>query len=114
MEKENIWGEIRWEYLDDIITIDAWLTDDDMEEGKVIAEIEADGQIIYKDERAKTDPYAKEIIKEAHKQMLLDRVVDQIKRDIELSDVSAVEELLKFIDDEFLIGYLPEDQQKHF
>lgn len=111
---ENIWGEIRWDYLDDIITIDAWLTDDDNEEGRVIAEIEADGEIIYKDDRAKTDAYAQEIIKEAQKQMLLDRVVNRIELDLEQGDVSSVEELLDFLPKENLIAYLPEEDQKNF
>jgi len=113
-QKENIWGEIRWDYLDDIISIDAWLTDDDMEEGKVIAEVEADGEVKFKDERAKTDRYAMEIITEAREQMLLDRVVSRIELDLEQGDVSAIDELLAHVPKENLIQYLPEDQQKHF
>ena len=111
---ENIWGEIRWDYLDDIISIDAWLTDDDMEEGKVIAEIEADGEIIYKDERARTDSYAQELIQEAHFQMLLDRVITGIKSDFEMGDVTAVEELIAELPVKNLIAYLPEEIWKNF
>lgn len=48
------------------IDIDAWLTDDDNEEGKVIARIDMNTQNIeYFDDDAKTDPYAQEIIREA-------------------------------------------------
>ena len=111
---ENIWGEIRWDYLDDIISIDAWLTDDDMEEGKVIAEIEADGEVKYRDERAKTDIYAQEIIQEAHYQMLLDRVITGIKSDFEMGDVTAVEELIGELPIKNLIAYLPEEIWKNF
>jgi hypothetical protein len=111
---ENIWGEIRWDYLDDIISIDAWLTADDNEEGKVIAEVEANGEVKYRDDRAKTDDHAQEIITEVKKQMLLDRVVKGIELDLEQGDVSAIEELLTFIPKENLIGYLPEGEGDHF
>lgn len=113
-QEKTLWGEVRWDYLDDIITIDAWLTDDDMEEGRVIAEIEADGEIKYKDERAMSDPLAQEVIREAQMQMLYDRVVDRIKLDFEQKDISAVEELLTSVSRENLVGYLSEEDQKHF
>ena len=113
-QQENIWGEIRWDYLDDIISVDAWLTADDNEEGKVIAEIEADGKVIYRDDRAKTDRYAQELIIEAREQMLLDRVVKGIELDLEMGDVSAIEELLAYIPKENLIGYLPEEEWENF
>jgi hypothetical protein len=112
----SIWGEIRNDFIDDdgIAHIDAYLTDDDMEEGKVIAEIEADGEVIYKDDRAKTDAYAQEIIQEAHFQMLLDRVITGIKSDFEMGDVTAVEELIGELPIKNLIGYLPEEIWKNF
>ena len=114
-QKENIWGEIRWDYVGDFICIDAWLTDDDMEEGKVIAKIDlVTGELTYNDDRAKTDNYAQEIIKEGLNQVLLDRVVKRIELDLEQGDVSAVEELLQFIPRKNLIGFLPEEEWKNF
>ena len=45
--------------------VDAWKTDDDNEEGTVIAKIDlADKTVEYLDEDARTDEYAQEIIKE--------------------------------------------------
>lgn len=45
--------------------VDAWQTDDDNEEGTVIAKIDlADKTVEYLDEDARTDEYAQEIIKE--------------------------------------------------
>jgi len=52
---------------------------------------------------------------EQQKQELIERVVEQIKQDIENGDVEAVEELLKFCPTKFLVGYLPEEEwEKYF
>jgi hypothetical protein len=64
---QSIWGEIRNDFEDDegIVHIDAWLTDDDMEGGTVIAKVNTQTkEVEYIDKRAKTDPYAQELIQE--------------------------------------------------
>jgi len=63
----NIWGEIRSDFREDdiILYIDAWLTDDDNEEGKVIVKVNVrTKEVEYLDNRARTDSYAQEIIQE--------------------------------------------------
>ena len=63
----STWGEIRNDFIDDdgIAHIDAWLTDDDNEEGTVIARVDTEtGEIMYLDDRAREDSYAQEMIKE--------------------------------------------------
>jgi len=63
----NIWGEIRSDFREDdiILYIDAWLTDDDNEEGKVIVKVNVrTKEVEYLDNRAKTNSYAQEIIQE--------------------------------------------------
>ena len=62
----NIWGEIRNDFEDgDIVYIDAYLTDDDNEEGRVIAKVNVrTKEVEYIDDRAKTDSYAQEMINE--------------------------------------------------
>ena len=40
---------------------------------------------------------------------LLEAVIDQIKKDLASNDTTAIEELLKFVPKENLIGYLPEE-----
>jgi hypothetical protein len=63
----SIWGEIRNDFIDDdgIVHIDGFLTDDDNEEGRVIAKVNSlTGTIEYLDERAETDNYAQEMIKD--------------------------------------------------
>lgn len=62
----NIWSEIRNDFIDnDIVHIDAWVNSDDNEEGKVIAKVNLNTNIvIYIDDRAKTDTYAQEMINE--------------------------------------------------
>ena len=42
------------------------------------------------------------------KQQVLDTVIEQIKRDIEGGDVTALYELLKHIEHEELMAFLPE------
>lgn len=63
------WAEIRTDYInemDDFLRVDAWKTDDDGEEGKVIAYIDTlSGRVLYVDPAAITDEYAQEEIKEA-------------------------------------------------
>lgn len=63
---KNIWGELRNDFTEnDLVHIDAWLTSGDDEEGKVIALVNIDtGDVEYKDERARTDVNAQEIIRE--------------------------------------------------
>ena len=64
----DIWGEIRNDNIDEdkgIATIDACVSDDDNEEGKVIATVDINtGEVTYNDDRAKTDSYAQELINE--------------------------------------------------
>jgi hypothetical protein len=64
MNMENIWSEIRSGFEDEgVLYIDAWVSPDDNEEGKVIATINLEtGRVSYRDDRAKTDAYAQEVI----------------------------------------------------
>ena len=41
---------------------------------------------------------------------LIERVVEQIKNDLLVGDVQALEELLSFVPKENLLGYLPEEE----
>ena len=43
------------------------------------------------------------------KQELVDKVLKQIKKDIENGDVSAIDEMLLSVDEESLKAYLPEE-----
>ena len=67
------WAEIRNDYYDDTerkVYIDAWRTDDDNEEGTVIAKINyKTKEVEYLDNDARTDAYAQEIINETLKQI---------------------------------------------
>ncbi len=47
------------------------------------------------------------------KQELIDSVLDQIEIDVRIGDMTALEELLKFMPEQYLIGYLPEIVQEH-
>ena len=43
------------------------------------------------------------------KQQLIDHVLDQIIDDVYAGDLTAVEELLRSVPEDLLVGYLPED-----
>lgn len=62
------YGEIRNDFYDDVeqkVYIDAWFTEDDNEEGVVIAKVNyKTKEVEYLDNDAKTDSYAQEIINE--------------------------------------------------
>ena len=62
------WAEIRNDFVCEDsrkIYIDAWLTEDDNEEGIVLARIDMDTKNIeYFDDDARTDDYAQEVINE--------------------------------------------------
>ena len=66
------YGEVRNDYYDEEeckVYIDAWFTDDDNEEGVVIAKVNCKTQEVeYFDEDARTDEYAQEIIEETLKE----------------------------------------------
>lgn len=63
-----LWSEIRNDFEDEGVTfIDAWETDSDGEVGTVIAKVYStpgESQVQYLDERARTDDYAQEVIRE--------------------------------------------------
>jgi len=48
------------------------------------------------------------------KDNLVEAVIDQIKSDIAIEDVTAIDELLRFIPKKNLIGYLPEEDWKKY
>ena len=46
--------------------------------------------------------------------LLIERVLEQIKADLSMGDVTAIEELLSFVPKENLIGYLPEEEWEQY
>ena len=50
-------------------------------------------------------------LSEKQKDRLVDIVIEQIKKDFAMGDETAVDELLRFIPDENLIGFLPDEDQ---
>ena len=64
---DSIWAAINYDYIDDdYIFFDAWETEDDNEDGEVIAKIDIiSGNVLYIDNRARNDKYAQEVIKDA-------------------------------------------------
>lgn len=84
---ESIWMEIRNTYYDEsekCICIDGWTTDDDNEEGTVIAKIHTDNGFIveYLDLRAETDPYVQEIIRQTIEELETDEEEQEPEPDV--------------------------------
>ena len=46
--------------------------------------------------------------------LLINRVLEQVKADLSMGDLTAIEELLTFVPKENLIGYLPEEEWERF
>ena len=46
--------------------------------------------------------------------LLIERVLEQIKADLSMGDVTAIEELLSFVPKENLLWYLPEEEWERF
>jgi len=46
--------------------------------------------------------------------LLIERVLEQIKTDLSMGDLTALEELLTFVPRENLIGYLPEEEWERY
>lgn len=67
-DNKRNWAEIRCDYIDinDMFwRVDAWETNNDCEEGKVIAYIDdLTGRVLYADPRAIADEYAQEVVSE--------------------------------------------------
>jgi hypothetical protein len=119
MGKENIWSEIRTNYTDEetgLTHVDAWINPDDDEDGKTIAVIDDHGNTTYKDERAKTDKYAQEMITEAitriddERHELVDKVIEKLKQDFRDGDYTVIDEILVHnVSMNVLRNSLPED-----
>lgn len=79
MKINSKWKEIRNNNFNNeefCITIDAWKTNSDSEEGKVIARVYRDRTVWYLDPIARTDKYAQKVITEARKRM--SKVIQEI------------------------------------
>ena len=46
--------------------------------------------------------------------LLINRVLEQVKADLSMGDLTAIEELLTFVPKENLIGYLPEEEWEKY
>lgn len=45
---------------------------------------------------------------------LIDRVIEEIRKDFAMGDLTALDELLTFVPRENLIGYLPEEEWEQY
>lgn len=116
---KNIWSEIRTDHTDEetgITYVDAWIKPDDDEDGRVIATIDDKGNVTYLDERAKTDKYAQEEIRAAFQRIederheLVDKVIEELKKDFLLGDYTVIDEILVYnVSTKVLKASLPEE-----
>ena len=99
---KSIWSELRSDFEDDdIIYIDAWLSEDDMEDGKTIAKVNVlTGEVDYLDNRAKKNKEAQELIKEAINSKVIGKIQCMINSDYQFtkSQLETVLNLLEYYD----------------
>lgn len=115
---KNPFKEVRNDYCEfetGLIFIDCWVDDDDNSEGISVATIDLDGTVTYKypqehfESSAVLEAIAEAIeIQKEQKQKLIDECLEEIKNDVLSGDVTAIDELLKFIPAKNLRAYLPE------
>lgn len=96
----SIWREVKCDFYDDIDNkwnVDAWLTDDGDEFGTVIAEIDDTGEVRYIDDRAETDPYAQEVIREMinKRKEEVDETINQLLKQLGKNKEDLVRELVE-------------------
>lgn len=53
-------------------------------------------------------------LNEEQKDRLVDEAIERIKKDIEVGDVTAIDELLRFVPDDNLVGFLAEGDEKKY
>lgn len=77
-EEKSLFSEVRCDYIDEsdgFWRVDAWKTDDDNEEGKVIALIDSlTARVVYVDNVARMDPLVDEVIAEKRKELEKERI----------------------------------------
>lgn len=116
--------EVRCDYLNPDTNkyhIDAWDSEDDDAEGVTLALVDEDGIVEWKvgnsigwEVNKELQSNVWEAIEEAKekqmdlKQELIDKCLEQIKKDIESGDLTAIDEMLMFLPIRYLKGYLPQ------
>lgn len=115
---KNPFKEVRNNYCEEetgLIFIDCWVDDDDDSGGISVATIDMDGKVVYKyPQEHFGSSSVMEAIAEAieqqkeNKQELIDRCLIEIEEDVKNGDLTAIDELLKFIPSKNLKAYLPE------
>lgn len=120
----QVFVEVKTDYTDPDtgnITIDCYEDDDDnSDKTRMVAEVTPDGEVIRGTNPNITeadfqDPLVIEAIKEVKeeqkgiKQAVIDLVLEQIKKDVAVGDMTAIDELLMFCPAKYLKGYLPEN-----
>ena len=120
----QVFAEVLIDYTDPEtgnITLDCFLDNDPNSEGRVVAEVTPDGEVIKGTNNLITEadfqcPLVIQAIKDAQyeqaerKQKLADDVLEQIKEDALHGDYIVLDELLKMIPSKNLIQALPEEK----
>lgn len=110
--------EVRNDYCEHdtgLIFIDCWVDEDENSEGFTVATVSENGKVVY---RYPKEDFGSTLVKEAiteaieiqknRKQELIDKCIEQIKKDVSEGDLTAIDELLRNLPNNYLEGYLPE------
>ena len=99
--------------------IDTYISDDDEDAGISVATINDDGVVVFHNGFIKPNPEIHQNVLESiaeaknmamkAKQELVDKCIEQIKKDVNGGDVTALDEMLMLVSKKILKAYLPED-----
>jgi di/tripeptidase len=120
----QVFTEVLTDYTDPEtgnITIDCFVDSDPNSEGRVVAEVTPDGQVVRGKNELITEadfqcPLVIAAIEEAkseqeeRKQKLVDDVIEDLKESLASGDYTVLDELLKFVPSKNLIQALPEEK----
>lgn len=120
----QVFTEVLTDYTDPEtgnITIDCFIDDEPNSEGRVVAEVTPDGEVIRGKNPDITEadfqcPMFLQAVAEAkieqenRKQKLVDDVIEDLKKSLAQGDYTVLDELLKFIPSKNLVQALPEEK----
>jgi len=123
-KKMQVFTEVLIDYTDPEtgnITLDCFLDTDPNSEGRVVAEVTPDGEVVRGKNELITEadfqcPLVIKAIENAkteqaeRKQKLVDDVIEDLKESLASGDYTVLDELLKFIPSKNLIQALPEEK----
>lgn len=119
---EKHWKQIRNDYWEgNLLYVDGYETDDEMEEGKVLAILNTDDYSVqYVDTRAENSVEVNTLLKSLinnlidEKENIVNTLITEIQADFNSGDFTVIDELLHSIARNKLIGWLSDENMQKY